>query len=360
MRTGLNAIAAASAANAARTRREPRRLALLFVVPAAVMAIIGIAMGGYSNPALVVGVLDNAGTGPSRTLTAAIAADRQVRIRSYTDQERMRLAVFRGRLDAGVIIPPKWQGADDLQVYLSPASIGARVLQAIIDADLSRLARGTKPIEVPVVYPGGGQAGALPLGFQYTAPANLVMFVMINGFVSALSIITLRRSGLSQRLLATPARRWELFTMLTVGPFQQMVAQAAFLILAARLFFGVHWGDPIGLLMVTAAVICLGVSLVLFMGTVFRTPQQPVSLGPWIGVFLGMLGGTSWPLEIVPPFMKTLGHLSPAAWAMDAYLALIFGHASARAIMPDVMVVLLFAAVLATVGTVRLRPQLSR
>jgi len=360
MRTGLNVIAAASAANRARTRREPRRLAVLFLLPGAVMAIIGIAMGGYSDPSLVVGVLDRAGTGASRALTAAIAADRQMRIRPYTDQERMRLGVFRGRLDAGVVIPPGWRGADDLQVYLSPASVGARVVQATIDADLSRLARGTKPTDVPVVYPGGGRAEPLPLGFQYTAPANLVMFMIINGLVSALSIIELRRSGLSRRLLATPARTWELFAMMTVGPLQQMVAQAVFLILAARLFFGVHWGDPVGLLLVTAAVICLGVSLVLFMGTVFQTAQQPVSLGPWIGVFLGMLGGCSWPLEVVPPFMKTLGHLSPAAWAMDAYLALIFGHASARAIMPDVMVLLLFSAVLAIVGTVRLRPQLSR
>ena len=220
----------------------------------------------------------------------------------------MRLAVFRGRLDAGVVIPPQWHGANDLQVYLAPASVGGRVLEATIDADLSRLARGTKPLEVAVVYPGGGRGGALPLGFQYTAPANLVLFVIINGLVSALSIIELRRSGLSQRLLATPARRWELFAMLTVGPFQQMVAQAVFLILLTRLFFGVHWGDPLGVLMVTAAVICLGVSLVLLMGTVFRTPQQPVSLGPWIGVFLGMLGGTSWPLEVVPPFMRTVGH----------------------------------------------------
>jgi ABC-2 type transport system permease protein len=360
MRTGLNVIAAASAANGASTRRNQRKLAALFLVPAAVMAIIGIAMGGYSDPSMVVGVLDRAGTSASSALSAAIAVDQHMRVRPYTDQEKLRLAVFRGRLDAGIVIPPGWQVTDDLDVYLSPANAEAPVLEAIIDADLSRLARGIKPFEVAVVYPGGGRAEAPPLGFQYTAPANLVLFVMINGFISALAIIELRRSGLSQRLLATPARTWELFAMLTVGPFQQMVGQAVFLILAARLFFGVHWGDPLGLFILTAALICLGVSLVLFMGTVFRNTQQPGSLGPWIGVFLGMLGGCMWPLEVVPPIMKTLAFLSPAAWAMDAYLALIFGHASARAIMPDVAVLLLFSAALATVGAFRLRPQLSR
>lgn len=360
MRTGLNVIAAASAANGASTARNQRRLVALFLVPAAVMAIIGIAMGGYSDPSMVVGVLDRAGTGASSSLSAAFAADQQIRIRSYTDQEKLRLAVFRGRLDAGVIIPPGWRVSDDLEVYLSPANAEAPVLEAMIDADLSRLARGTKPLDLAVVYPGGGGAGAPPLGFQYTAPANLVLFVIINGFISALAIIELRRSGLSQRLLATPARTWELFAMLTVGPFQQMVGQAVFLILMAWLFFGVHWGDPLGVFILTAALICLGVSLVLFMGTVFRNSQQPASLGPWLGVFLGMLGGCMWPLEVVPPIMKTLAFLSPAAWAMDAYLALIFGHASARAIMPDVGVLLLFSAALAIVGAFRLRPQLSR
>jgi hypothetical protein len=87
------------------------------------------------------------------------------------------------------------------------------------------------------------------------------------------------------------------------GPIPQMAVQAGFLILSACLFFGVYWGDPFGLFLITGVLICFGVSLVLFMGTVFRNPRQPVSLGPWIGVLLGMLGGCMWPLKIVPPFM---------------------------------------------------------
>ena len=101
MRTGLNIIAAASAANGASTGRDQRRLGVLFLMPVAIMAIIGIAMGGYSEPSLVVGVLDRAGTVASRDLISAIAANQHMRIHSYTDQEKMRIAVFRGRLNAG-------------------------------------------------------------------------------------------------------------------------------------------------------------------------------------------------------------------------------------------------------------------
>jgi hypothetical protein len=45
--------------------------------------------------------------------------------------------------------------------------------------------------------------------------------------------------------------------MLAIAPAQQMIAHAVFMILAARLFFGVHWGDTLGLGLITAAVTSL-------------------------------------------------------------------------------------------------------
>jgi ABC-2 type transport system permease protein len=360
MRHTLSVIFGAAAASGAGARRDGRRLAVLFLLPAVIMAIIGLAMGGYSTSSFVVGVMDRAHTPQSLALVAGLESNEQFRVRAYSDNERLRLAVFRGRMNAGIIVPPGWHGESDLQVYVTRASAGSAIVQAGIDAELSRMASALKSPNVPVRYPVGGHAGSPRLGFAYTAPANLVLFVLINGFISTLAILRLRESGISRRLLAAPRTTSELFLMLAVGPAQQMTAQAVFLILAAWLFFGVHWGDSIGLLLITAAVICLGVAIVLLMATVFRTQQQATALGPWIGVALGMLGGCMWPLEIVPPIMKTIGRLSPAFWAMNAYLSLIFDHATVFDILPDVAMVFVFAAVIAAWGVVRLRPQFSR
>ena len=356
----LNVILGAAAVSGAGARRDRRRLALLFVLPATVMAIVGFAMGGYSSASFVVGVLDQAHTTESRALAAALISNEQFRVRDYTNQEKLQIAVFRGRMNAGILIPPGWHGDQSLPVYLTSASAGSAIVQVGINAELSRMVRDGKPIDIPIRYPAGGRIGLPRIGFAYTAPANLVLFVMINGFVSALTILQLRESGISRRLLAAPRRTWELLAMLAIAPAQQMVVQAVFLILAARFFFGVHWGDLPGLVLITAAVTTLGVAIVLLMGTVYRTRQQAISLGPWIGVALGMLGGCMWQLEIVPPFMKTLAHLSPASWAMKAYLGLIFDHATLSEIAPDAAIVFAFAAVIATVGIIRLRPQLSR
>jgi ABC-2 type transport system permease protein len=360
MRHTLSVIFGAAAASGAGARRDGRRLAVLFLLPAAIMAIIGLAMGGYSTASFVVGVIDEAHTPQSLALIAGLASNEQYRVRDYTDNQKLRLAVFRGRMNAGIIFPPGWHGESNLQVYLTRAGAGSAIVQAGIDAELGRIASGSAPPNVPVRYPGGGHAGSPRVGYAYTAPGNLVLFEIINGFVSAIAILRLRESGISRRLLAAPRHTWELFLMLAVGPAQQMIAQAVFLIVAARLFFGVHWGDAMGLILITAAVVCLGVALVLLMATVFRTQQQATALGPWIGVALGMLGGCMWPLEIVPPIMKTVGRLTPAFWAMDAYLSLIFDHATLYDILPDVAMVFVFAMVIAAWGVMRLRPQFSR
>jgi ABC-2 type transport system permease protein len=356
----FNAIAAAAAASGASARRNQQRLFVLFFLPLVMIMVIGIAMGGYTAPSFVIGILDGADTEASRTFTADLAAQTHLRVRRYTDREQMQIAVFRGRLNGGILIPPGWRGTDNLEVYLSQASVGAPIIRAAIDAELSRMARGAAPLTVPIRFPAGGREGPPRIGFQYTAPANVVLFIMIHGFIASFSILQLRRSGVSQRLLATPRRTWELFVMLAIGPLQVMIIQAFFLIGSTWLAFGVPWGNPLGVLLITTALICFGVALVFCMGTVFRTPEQALSLGPWIGVALGMLGGCMWPREVVPPFLKTLGYCSPAAWAMDAYLALIFGRASASAILPEIVVLLLFATTLAIIGLFRLRSQFSR
>jgi ABC-2 type transport system permease protein len=357
----VNVILGAAAVSGAGVRRDRRRLAVLFLLPIIVMAVVGFAMGGYSSASFVVGILDRAHTSQSRALAANLVSHEQFRIRDYTSEERLRIAVFRGRMNAGIVIPSGWRGDRNLPVYFSGASgATSAIVRVGIDAELSALTRAGKQVDVRIRYPAGGHTGPPLLGFAYTAPANLVLFLMINGFVSAVTILQLRESGISRRLLATPRRSWELLGMLAVGPAQQMIAQAVFMVLMTRLFFGVHWGDTLGLLLSTAAVTCLGVAIVLLMGTVFRTRQQATSLGPWIGVGFGMLGGCMWPLEIVPPFMRTLAHLSPASWAMDAYLGLIFDHATLSEVVPDAVVVFAFAVVIAMAGVVRLRSQLAR
>src|SRR5262249_51400694 len=97
----LNILVAAAATSGASARRNQRRLFALFLLPIVVIRVLGLPMGGYSAPSFVIGVLDRADTEASRALTAGLAAQAPLRIRRYSDQEQMRIAVFRGRLNGG-------------------------------------------------------------------------------------------------------------------------------------------------------------------------------------------------------------------------------------------------------------------
>jgi linearmycin/streptolysin S transport system permease protein len=331
---------------------------VLFALPVFLLAVVGVALRGYTTPALVVGVLDESGGDAARSLVAALESDPQLRVRSYLDEEAMRLAAYRGRLNGGLVLPRGFPASGELRLYASQAGAGGPVLQALLDAALARRAQpGAPSSRVEVV--DGDRLGAPPVGYQYTAPSNLVLFVIVNAVMSSAGIVALRRTGLGRRLLATPLRRSALVLGLGVGPGQLMAVQALFLLAIGALAFDVHWGSAAGVALVTGALVLVGVALTFFLGTLFRTESQATTFGPFLGILLGMLGGCMWPLEIVPRPVALAGHLAPTAWAMDAYLALSFGRAPWTAVLGDVGVLCAMAALLAGLGVARLQRQLS-
>ena len=66
-----------------------------------------------------------------------------------------------------------------------------------------------------------------------------------------------------------------------------------------------------------------------------------------------MLGGCLYPLDVVGPVVRTVGHLVPQAWAMDAFVKLIYDNVGFAAVLPEIGALSVFAAVL-TLASVRI------
>ena len=62
-----------------------------------------------------------------------------------------------------------------------------------------------------------------------------------------------------------------------------------------------------------------------------------------------------WPLEIVGPAMRTFGHLTPHAWAVDAWTDVISRGDHVAQILVPLAVLVGSAVVLITVASARLR-----
>ncbi|MCA9910101.1 MAG: ABC transporter permease, partial [Anaerolineae bacterium] len=70
---------------------------------------------------------------------------------------------------------------------------------------------------------------------------------------------------------------------------------------------------------------------------------------------LAPLGGAWWPLEIVPDWMRTIGHISPVAWAMDSYSSLIFHGGGLADVLLPLGVLAALTIVFFLLGVVRFR-----
>jgi ABC-2 type transport system permease protein len=168
-------------AGSALRRLARDRLALFFLVllPVVIIAIIGITFRNAASERLPVGVADE-GAGPlGDDLRASLAASPALDARAYDDPDALRKAVRRGVVSAGVVLPAGYdqalragQAAEVKAARFAAAQSGVAFDTAVARA--RALATSQAPVRVAATTIGGSE-DALPTGFNYTAPANLVL-----------------------------------------------------------------------------------------------------------------------------------------------------------------------------------------
>jgi ABC-2 type transport system permease protein len=96
-------------------------------------------------------------------------------------------------------------------------------------------------------------------------------------------------------------------------------------------------------------------ALAFAVSTFLKTEQQANSVSLLLALTMAPLGGSWWPLDIVPEFMRVIGHLTPVAWAMDAFQTLIFEQGTLLTILPNMAILLGFTAVFFIIAVRRFR-----
>jgi ABC-2 type transport system permease protein len=94
-------------------------------------------------------------------------------------------------------------------------------------------------------------------------------------------------------------------------------------------------------------------------GTFAANTHQAAALGPALGMVAGLLGGTMVPPEIFPSLMRTLSYITPHAWAMDAFHAVLMRGADLLEVLPQLGVILAYAGALLFVAVWRFRRVIS-
>ncbi len=182
-------------------------------------------------------------------------------------------------------------------------------------------------------------------GLSYATPGQLVFFIFMNALAGTY-FVEWRHAGLFHRMLAAPLGPGTITAGLGLERLLRISLQVLVIVTVSVSVFNVSWGDPIAAAALLGAFALVAESAALLMGSLARTSEQVTSVGPMIGIAFGMLGGCLWPLAIVPVSMRVIGHFTPHAWAMDGFIEVIGNRGSLGDIVPELVVLLGFAAVM--------------
>ena len=372
-----------------RVLRDRTFLFFMVLLPVLIILLIGITIS--SNEEIRVGVVNEEPAALSSQLVRDLDRDVALSTESVDSRADAVAALRRGQISAAVVIPAGFDSglrsgqdvelpvltptsAENSQAALSAISAVVGQHAAAVQAARFATAQGQRafadnlaaairlqadepavPLRTEVV---DSASDYLPLGFSYSAPTMLVLFVFINALAGGAAMIQTRQYGILSRALAAPTRPRQLVLGETLCYLALTVGQAALIVAVGALLFGVDWGNPVAAAALVLVWAMVGTGAGMLSGTLFRTPEQAGAIGPAIGIAFGMLGGCMWPLEIVPEGVRVLGHITPHAWAVDAWVELLSRGGGLPDIAGYLGILALYAVVLFTLASLRLRRSL--
>jgi ABC-2 type transport system permease protein len=380
-------------ANLVRLQRD--RLGLFFIVllPIILVLVLGLQFGSSFSPRIGIVATDPGALGEELIGEFAQMEPEAWQVVSYDDEAAVRDAVERGGVDAGLVLPDRYdarlRAGEEAEVqYIGPQGNVAVALETAIGAAVShqsarvaaaRFAAGEVGgtvdqqlevvAEVDELLPelavvtqtaGSETFPRALLGFSLGAQSQLVLFVFLTSLTSATQLILTRTLGVSRRMLSTPTSAATIVAGEALGRFGVALIQALIIVAASAVAFGVAWGDPLGTAAVVLAFSLVGAGAAMLIGAVASNPEQAGALGVVGGLVLGAIGGAMVPPEVFPETMRTISRITPHAWALDGLRELAVDDATLLGVLPQVGVLLGFAVVLLGLAIWRLRAALTR
>ena len=372
-------------ASGRRLLRDKRSLFFTIVLPIVLILVVGAVARGFDT--FKVGVVDLDRSQASRLLVTDLDHTAGVSTQSYPTVAALDKAVVRSEINAGVVLPAglaadqrsgkpvsveivaeranTTQQAAVNRISSVITSYGGRVeagqFATRFGGDYSHnlnlaisLAAKTPQVTVATHVVPVAQT-TLPPGFEYSAPTELVLFVFLTAVAGGAAVVESRRLGMFERVLAAPVLPSTIVIGESVAAVLIAAVQSALIVLVGALVFGVSWGNPIAALSLLLLWCLVGAGAGMVAGTMFRTPEQASAIGPVVGITFAMLGGCMWPLSIVSPAMRAVGHATPQAWAVDAWTNLLSSHGTITTIGRQLAILALFALAFFAIATVRSR-----
>lgn len=357
-----------------RLGRDRLALFFIFVLPFVLITVIGSLNSGGELDASVV-VIDRDGGATAEQLTGALAEVEGIELLGDQALGTAERNLRTGQLGGIVVIPDGF--ADDLaagdatvSVTTSPtgrasALVDAAVSDAIdqvgreltvqrvlersgVDEPADRAARAVAEVGGSGVRTQVVGSGSELSAFAWAAGGQMILFMFVNALAAASMFIEMRRLGVLERIRSGPVASSEVIFGLALSRFLLACTLAGLILAFSSLIYDVSWGSPVVVASVVVLFGLVSAAASSLIGSLFDEPDAAVSVGIPVGLGMAALGGCMFPLFLAPTGMQVAAKvLTPHAWAVTALMDSSFEGAGFTELWPNLVVLALWAAVLA-------------
>ena len=191
-----------------------------------------------------------------------------------------------------------------------------------------------------------------PTGANHSSPGFVVMFGMMTVITAgAATLLEERENKTLARLMSAPLSKFHIISGKMLGLMITGILQMTIMIMAGRILFNVEWGRNLpALFLIIIALSFASTGFGLMLSSLSKSKGQAEAVGVLSVIVMSMLGGSWWPVEILPSTMQTVAKLVPAGWAMEGFVAVIMRGADVSEVLLPFGVMMGFGILFVTIG----------
>ena len=346
-------------------RRDHRTVALLFVAPIVILALLGYLIRG-SSTAPTVGIA-NEDTGPLGASIAQSLRDSSKIQTTDIEASEGDAKLKDGSLAGYIVLPSNFsqqvqQGTIAPEVHLEGSQPGqdSPVLQALQEALISVAAQGNVHFAPKIEYLYGGPDFDT-LDYFGAAFVGLIVFFLVF-VITIVSFLNERSQGTLERLMASPLRRGEIVLGYMLGFTLVALVQAIEVLVFALGVLRIHnEGSVLLIFGMEALMVIAAVNLGIFLSMFARSEFQAVQFIPLVIVPQFLLSGILFPVSSEPQALQYVSNVLPLTYAVNGMRDIMIKGADLTwpSLQLDLAVVAAFGVVLIVAGTATLRRRLA-
>ena len=370
----------------------------MVILPLGMTAIMGLVFGGFGggSEAVVIDlpVVDHDGGEMAAVVLDILSQTGNLHLETEHDEETARQLVADGKRAGAMVIPsgfsadltsgqptaleliivPGGQTAPLLEGMVRGVASGFSNVQTAVEVAISEVQRATgstnldyegiagrvvdvalerlhdPPVRARITTVGSAEEEEFNI-FDQAVPGYAVMFAMFTVLSAAGGILEEKERGTFKRLLIAPIPQWSLLGGKLLAQFLMGVGQIALMFLAGALVFHVKLGNSLlGLALITLATCWATTSLGILLVAVIRSRKQLHPITTLIILGSSAIGGSWFPLFLMPKAVQQVGRITLVAWAMEGYNRLMILGGSLADVWVDIGVLVLYGAVCFGVG----------